>query len=235
MPVKNQRCIDCIHCSIRGFSIFNVLSPEETIYLQGKKTHVTLNAGEILFKEGQYPSGFYIITSGKLKVSKFGHEGREQILRFAKEGNIAGYRISDEAYTCTATALTDMHLCFIRNEVIQSLFKNNPELTYQFMKVLAEDLKTSDAKLMKFAQKSVRERVAESIILLADIYGTEEDGATLNIILKRDEFAGIAGTIRETATRFLSEFNESHIIELTGKKIKILDLNKLQKVANAEF
>lgn len=232
---KHLPCTDCLHCTSREHSIFDILNTDELNFLQSRKGHLILNNGELLFKEGQYPSGFYIITKGKIKISKFGLEGREQILRFAREGNIVGYRVSEEAYTCTATAISEVHVCFLKNEVVLTLFKNNYELAVRFMKLLADDLKDSDSKLMHLTQKSVRERIAESILLLADIYGTEEDGATLNVVLKRNELAGIAGTIRETAIRFLSEFNESRMIELTGKKIKILDMQKLQQTANASF
>lgn len=194
-----------------------------------------LNAGEILFKQGQYPAGLYIVTSGKIKISKFNSEGREQILQFIKEGDLVGYRsfVCQESYTCTATALTHVDLCFLKDDIVLSLFKRKPELYFRFMKLLAKDLKDSEEQLMHIAQKSVRERVAESLLLLANVYGTEEDGLTLNVTLKREELAGIAGTIRETATRFLYELRDSHIIQLSGKKIKILDRQGLEKSANA--
>ncbi len=233
--LSNHQCTDCHHCTTRVFSIFHVLNIDETSYLQSQRTHILLKSGETLFHEGQYPSGFYIVTKGKIKISKTGIEGREQILRFAKEGNIVGYRISNDAYTCTATAITDLHLCFIKNEVVQHLFKKNPDLVFQFLRVLADDLKDSDSKLLHLSQKNVRERVAESLLLLSEIYGTEADGCTIDVVLKRDELAGIAGTIRETATRFLYEFKDAKLIELNGKKIKILDLEMLQKTANTAF
>ena len=56
----------------------------------------------------------------------------------------------------------------------------------------------------------------------------------LQILLNRtrEEIANLVGTATETAIRLLSEFNKDHIIELTGKKIKILDAHKLVKTAN---
>lgn len=234
MTCKHGKCGDCVHCAAREGSVFNILNAEEATYLQGRKSCLKLNHGEILFKEGQYPAGIYIITSGKIKISKFGPEGREQILQFVKEGDIVGYRsfVCQESYTCTATAITDVSLCFLKDDVVMSLFKRRPELNLRFMKLLAKDLDYSEQHLVQIAQKSVRERVAESLLLLAKVYGTEEDGSTLNIVLKRDELAGIAGTIRETATRFLYELQDSNIIQLHGKKIRILDLTKLERTAN---
>lgn len=230
-------CQDCLHCSTRIHSLFSVLNSEEIAILQKQKTHVTLDCGETLFKEGQYPPGFYIITKGKLKYSKFGFEKREQIIRFAKEGDVVGYRsfIGEESYNCTAIAISEVCLCFLKHDLIQQLFKSNSDLPFQFMKVLANDLKTSETKILHLTQNTVRERIAESILLLAEFYGTEDDGITINVSLKRDELAGIAGTIRESAIRTLYEFNESNIIELTGKKIIILDAQKLQRIANASL
>lgn len=227
-------CMDCNHCSVRKDSILSILNSEALAELQKAKSHLVFNYGELIFKEGQYPSGFYIITKGKIKISKFGYEGREQIMRFAKEGDIVGYRalISEEKYSCSASAINETHLCFIPNEMIKYQIRNHPELAIRFMKLLANDLKTAEENALKIAQKTVRERVAESILLLKEIYGFEDDGSTLNINLKRDEIAGIAGTVRETATRLLYEFRESQIIELSGKKIKILNLQKLTYTAN---
>lgn len=235
MSHRKNICIDCHHCSTRPHSVFNVLNTEELIDLQNRKTHLVYNYGEMIFKEGQYPSGVYIITKGKIKISKLGFGGREQIVRFAKEGDMVGYRalIGEEIYSCSATAISEVHLCFLKQELINSQIKSNPGLAIQFMKLLAKDLKTSEVKSMNMAQKSVRERVAESILLLIEMYGIENDGLTLNVTLKRDELAGIAGTVRETATRFLAEFSESQMIELSGKKIKILDFKKLQNTANS--
>lgn len=120
-------------------------------------------------------------------------------------------------------------------EFISKSLKNNPELASRFMKRLATDLRHAEEKAVQMAQKTVRERVAKALLLLKEVYGYEDDNATLNIDLKREELAGLAGTVRETATRFLSEFTESQIISLSGKKIRILDLQKLIHSANQSW
>lgn len=234
---KNYICTECNHCSIRQDSIFDALNPEEVTQLEKEKSHLVFNYGELIFKEGQFPSGMYIVTKGKVKVSKFGFEGREQIMRFAKEGDILGYRamVSEEQYSCSALAVTETQLCFVSRKFINQAVRNNPDLGFNFMKLFARDLKIAEEKSLQLAQKTVRERVAESILILAEVYGLEKDNSTLKIILKRDEIASIAGTVRETATRFLSEFCDDNIIIMDGKKIKILDINRLSKKANSSF
>lgn len=234
---RNYTCIECNRCSIRQDSIFNALTCDEAIELQKEKSHLIFNYGELIFKEGQFPSGIYIVTKGKVKVSKYGFEGREQIMRFAKEGDILGYRamVSEEQYSCSALAVTETELCFVSRKFINQTIRNNPDLGFNFMKLFARDLKTAEEKSLQLAQKTVRERIAESILILIEVYGLEEDNSTLKIILKRDEIASIAGTVRETATRFLSEFCDDNIIIMDGRKIKILDINRLAKKANSSF
>jgi CRP/FNR family transcriptional regulator, polysaccharide utilization system transcription regulator len=234
---RHNMCKECSHCSVRADSIFNVLSQDEIIALQKAKGHLIYNYGELIFKEGQYPSGMYIVTKGKVKVSKYGFEGREQIMRFAKDGDILGYRalVSEEPYSCSATVVSETHLCFFPGDFIHKSIQNNPDLGKNFIKLLAQDLKCAEEKSLQMAQKTVRERVAESILTLKEVYGFEEDNTTLNINLKRDEIASIAGTVRETATRLLSEFCDDNIIFMDGRKIKILDINRLVKNAKSSF
>ena len=231
---KVNDCVECNKCDSRKISVFSVLPPEKIDELMSSKSILVFYYGELIFKEGQYPSGIYILNKGKVKISKYGYEGREQIVRFAREGDVLGYRtlLSADRYACSASAIEESHVCYISSEVFFKLVREFPELSLKFMNLLAIDLKNAEEKAMRMAQKTVRERVAESILILKEIYGFEEDGTTLNINLKRDEIAGIAGTVRETATRFLSELNESHIISLSGKKIRILDMKKLIRSAN---
>jgi CRP/FNR family transcriptional regulator len=99
------------------------------------------------------------------------------------------------------------------------------------MKVLSDELKKAEEKITHLAQKPVRERVAETILFLKETYGLDADNH-VNVLLTREEIANLVGTATETAIRLLSEFNKDHIIELSGKKIKILDQNKLIKTAN---
>lgn len=232
-----SHCLDCDQCSARRDSVFHALSLDETMKLQEKKNHLVFNYGELIFKEGQLPSGIYVVSKGKVKIFKCGFEGREQIIKFARPGDIIGYRsvISGERYTCSASAISEAHLCLLPLEFIIGSLKNNRELGFRFMKLLATELGHAEDKAVQMAQKTVRERVAEALLLLREVYGYEDDNITLNIDLKREELAGLAGTVRETATRFLSEFTESRIISLSGKKIRILNLQKLIHNANQSW
>jgi CRP-like cAMP-binding protein len=99
------------------------------------------------------------------------------------------------------------------------------------MKSICGDLKESDVHMVDMAQKSVKERLAGTLIYLEENFGVETDG-TLRLQLSREELAGMIGTATESCIRLLSELNKSNLIELVGKRIKIVDKNKLHRLAD---
>ena len=98
------------------------------------------------------------------------------------------------------------------------------------MKSVCGDLKDADDHMVNMAQKTVRQRLVETLIYLEETFGKNEDGS-LHIQLSREELAGMIGTATESCIRLLSELNKSELIELSGKKIFIADKNKLKRFA----
>lgn len=192
--------------------------------------------GEIIFKEGTSPLGLYWINKGKVKLSITGEDGKEQIIRLANEGDLMGYRalLSGGMYHATAVPLEGCELSFISKETFLEVLKKDSALSFEMMKLLSDDLKNAETQITHLAQKPVRERLAEAVLFLKETYNFEEDHQTINVMLTREELANIVGTATETAIRLLSEFKHDGIIDLIGKKIKILDLARLVKTANIQ-
>ena len=138
--------------------------------------------------------------------------------------------VSDEPANLSAIALEDMEVCFIPKSEILNFFNKNNQFSLGMMKSICGDLKESDLHVVSMAQKTVKNRLAETLIYLQESFGKNADN-TLRIQLSREELAGMIGTATESCIRILSEFNKSGLIELVGKKIAIKDLNKLKKVA----
>ncbi len=231
---KKQLQPECQFCEARFKSVFCDLNDEDLNLLNLSKGCNTFKKGQLIFNEGGFPHGLFCVNSGKIKIAQSGDEGKEQIVRFAKDGDILGYRtlLSGDKYSCSATALDDTSICFIPKDTFFKLIAKNANLSMEIMKLLAHDLKNAERKITDLAQKPVRERMAEALLFLKETYGYESDNATINVSLSREEIANIAGTARETATRLLSEFKDDGIVELVGKKIKILNHQKLVKTAN---
>jgi CRP-like cAMP-binding protein len=84
--------------------------------------------------------------------------------------------------------------------------------------------------MVSMAQKTVKQRLAETLLYLHDTFGKNDD-ETLKIQLSREELAGMIGTATESCIRLLSDFNKLGLIALTGKKIILKNVNGLRKIA----
>jgi CRP/FNR family transcriptional regulator len=151
----------------------------------------------------------------------------------AHDGDLLGYRalLTNERYNASAVALDDCSLCFIPRDTFFSILKNNPGLSFEIIKMLSVELRKAEQKITDLAQRPVRERMAEALLFLKETYGLEADNAAINVVLSREDIANLVGTATETAIRLLSEFKHDGIVEFVGKKIKILDPDKLIKTA----
>ncbi len=223
----------CEQCMIRELNSLKELTKEELVRISHCKTVKTIKKGEILFDEGEHINGVFCIKSGVCKVSKISQNGREQIVHLTKKGNLLGERslISNETANLKATALNDMEVCFIpRNEIIKDL-KDNSNFSFDFLKRMANSLKNTDNALVDLAQKSVKQRMAITLLYLEDTFGVNENGA-INIRLSRDDIAGIVGTSIESTIRLLSTFNKNGYIKLQNKSIILLDKKCLKNLSD---
>ncbi len=232
--MKGHDIIDCHTCKFRMRSVFSDLSPEELELINESKTCSIYKKGQIVFHERAYPHGLFCVNEGKIKLVRAGTDGKEQIVHLAKNGDVMGYRalLSGDKYSCSAVTMEDSSLCFIPKTVFTGMVEKSPRLALQMIRLLSNELKQAEKNITNFTQKPVKERLAQSLLLLKETYGFEEDNQTLNIAVTREEIANIAGSTRETVARTLSELNEDKVVELNGKKIKILQFKKLVDIAN---
>lgn len=225
---------DCLQCGSRSRSVFCDLYAGDLEEINSAKDTGFFKKGQLIFSEGSRPRGLFCINTGKVKVYKMGDEGKDQILHLSKPGDILGYRaiLSGDLYSCSASALEDSSVCFIPQSLFRSLVEKNVNLSLQIIKLLSTELKSAEKHITDIAQKPVRERVAEVLLLLKETFGMSADGKTINAILTREEIANIAGTATESCIRILSELKNDKIIELKGKNIILLNLPMLVKTAN---
>ncbi|ANO48663.1 Crp/Fnr family transcriptional regulator [Flavobacterium columnare] len=196
------------------------------------KTSYTIKKGEPIFEEGEMTNGVFCIKDGICKMTKLSTNGKDQIVKLVKAGELLGQRsmISEEPANLSAVALEDMEVCFVPKSEILKFFNQNNQFSMNVMKTICGDLKEADDHMVSMAQKSVKERLAETLIYLEETFGNNEDGS-LRIQLSREELAGIIGTATESCIRLLSELNKQELISISGKKIAIKNKNQLRKMA----
>jgi CRP-like cAMP-binding protein len=221
----------CEQCIVRQFSSLKALNKEELLKMAECKTSYVIKKGEPIFEEGEVINGIYCVKEGVSKLSKLSENGKDQIVKLVKPGELLGQRsmISDEPANLSAVALEDMEVCFIPKSEVMQFFTQNNQFSMNVMRAICDDLKDADDHMVNMAQKTVRQRLIETLIYLEETFGKNEDGS-LHIQLSREELAGMIGTATESCIRLLSELNKSDYIELTGKKITLLDKNKLKRL-----
>ncbi|MCU0362680.1 MAG: Crp/Fnr family transcriptional regulator [Bacteroidales bacterium] len=223
----------CNKCALESGSLFKHLSPDEIITINFEKDFRQYRRGDILYQEGNRISGFYCIHSGIIKVYKTGLDGKEQIIRFAKAGDYIAYRsvLSNEPACTSAKVIEDCQVCFIPSEILVSLIKTNPEYALELLKLACHELGEANSFITDIAQKTVRERLAEVLLFLVHDFGIDEQ-QYLKVSLTREELANIVGTATESVIRLLSEFKTDKLVELNGRKIRILNERGLEKISN---
>lgn len=223
----------CKKCSLESGSIFKYLTPEEVETINFEKDFRKYKRGDILYQEGNRISGFYCINSGIIKVFKTGFDGKEQIIRFAKTGDIIAYRsvLSNEVACTSAKVLEDCQVCFIPSEILISFIKTNSTYALELLKLACHELGEANSFITNIAQKTVRERLAEILLFLVNDFGIDEQ-QFLNISLTREELSNIVGTATESVIRLLSEFKSDKLVEIKGRKIKILNTKGLELISN---
>lgn len=223
----------CEQCIVRQFNSLKHLSKEELVRMSACKTSKIIKKGEFLFEEGEHINGIFCIKDGVCKVSKMSENGKNQIVNLIKRGDLIGERslISDEVSNLNAVALQDMEVCFIPKDEIITDLEKNPNFTMDVLKTMAISLKNADNLIVDMAQKSVKQRLAETLLNLQDKFGVTNEN-TIDIHLSREDISNIIGTATESAIRLLSDLKKRKIILFKGKEISILDKKELEKIAH---
>lgn len=230
MQERNYNADDCID---NPKSVFTVLTPKEKEFLKQNYSCAFFKKGEIIFKEGDKPMGLMILAEGKVKIFKEGVGGREQIVRMAKPVGFIGYRalFAEEKHTATAVAIEDCVSCILDKESVFRVMRSNADLSMSIIQSFASELGFSNDRTVTLTQKHIRGRLAESLIFLKDTYGYEDDSKTIKIYLSREDVANLSNMTTSNAIRTLSTFAQEEVIAIDGRKIRILDLQKLERIS----
>ena len=194
-----------------------------------KKHSFKCKKGHQFILEGAPLQGLYFIYQGKAKTVKTGIYGREQIVRFAQEGDIVGFRGfgTSNRYLIGAYAIEDTILCNFSNEVMMEILQNVPEFTFDMMLFYAEELNKSENNVRKIAHMSVRERVVDTLLYIHRKFGQSND--YINVVLSRRDITDLARTTEEQVIRVISSLKKEGLIKIEGKKIGLVKIPALRK------
>lgn len=192
----------------------------------------TFRRGQIIFSEGEEGNGFYVVISGRVRIFKVSPEGKEQILHIFGPGEPFGEVpvFAGEHFPASAQALEPSRIFFFPRESLVGLIKRNPSLALNMLAILSKRLRRFTALIDDLSLKEVPGRVAAYLLYLSE----QKKGSTdLELSITKTQLAGLLGTIPETLSRILAKMTAQRLINLDGPRIRILDLEGIQDLAES--
>ena len=224
--------IRCENCILRQFNALGAMNKEELKQVSDSKITKKIRKGGAIFEEGDKLNGVYCVRSGVSKLLKLGPNGKEQIVKFATRGEVMGqcFVIAEESTNLSAVAVSDMEVCFVPKEYVNTTLHQNPNFALEVLRHMAHDLKEADDVIVNMSQKTVKQRIAEAFLYLKNNFGENEEGF-LTLTLSREDIANVVGTATESAIRVISEFKKKGLIYTLGKQVAIKNEQKLKGLA----
>jgi len=210
--------------------LFKGLPEDQLKEIQKIAEVIDFNKGKIIFLEKDKVTGFYVVASGKIKISKISMEGKEKILHIFGPGEPFGEVpvFTGQPYPANAEAISKTRLIFFQKEAFINLISNNPFLSLNMLGVLSKRLRQFTIHVENLSLKEVPGRIAAYLVLLSE---EQENNDMVMLDVSKGHLASLLGTIPETLSRIFSKMKNRNMIEVNGRNIKLLDLNGLKELA----
>lgn len=231
--LRDTGSLTCINCRKKKLSLFNDLNFEELAVLEDKRYQLEYKAGEKIYRAGAKPSGLFCLNQGKVKITKRGVNGSEQIVALKKPVDFIGFRalMGEHNYLSSAIAIEDCTICVIDKIDFFKIISNNSHLAFKIIRLFARELNEMDLRMINLTQKHIRARLADALLLINEVYGTYPENGPLDVSLKRADLAALANMTTANAIRVLASFAKENVIEINRRKIKINNHKALQAIS----
>ncbi len=198
-------------------------------YLNNNRKINTYKSGEIIYDEGNHANNIYLIKKGVVKSHKIDEFGKELITKIYKSDEFFGYTSFTEniPYLESATAMEKCEIISISKDDLKKILKQNHKITLEFIHLLTDNLIEFKEQLLQMAYGSVKKKTANTILQFTEKIQNKTVGT---IKISRSDLASVAGIATESLIRTLSSLKKEGLIEIEGRNITVLDLEKLKRV-----
>ncbi len=214
----------------RNLSLFKDLSDAEFRELAPYLAGGSYRKREAVFSEGEPPEWLYLVLSGKVKITRLSHDGKEIILEVISPGDIFGgvAVIRGFPYPANAVAMEATEVLKVSRKNLMRIVDRFPNVMYCMALQLGDRMKSSHDSLKNIALERVEARIAALLLKLARKVGVKrKDGILIDMRLTKQDVADMVGTTVETSIRTFSKFKKQELIAETGGKFLIRDKDGL--------
>ncbi|HOJ71313.1 MAG TPA: Crp/Fnr family transcriptional regulator [Syntrophorhabdaceae bacterium] len=215
--------------SIRYIPLFKGLPDRQIEELSRIAIRYSFLKDRIIFSEGDEADGFYVLISGRVKIYKLSKEGKEQILHIVEAqepfGEVPAF--AGKRFPAHAEAIEDSITLFFPRDAIVQLIKNDPSLALNMLALLSLRLRQFTVLVEDLSLKEVPQRLAAYILLIGEREKTDE----IELNINKKQLASLLGTIPETMSRILGKMVSKGLIDVQGRRIKLIDKKALEELA----
>ncbi|MBZ0157787.1 MAG: Crp/Fnr family transcriptional regulator [Alphaproteobacteria bacterium] len=219
---------------LKKLPIFSTLSDEEIKEIQAYVIPGKYRKKEDIFAEGDPPDWFYLLVSGKVKITKLSHDGREIILELISDQDFFGgfAVLKGFPYPANAVAMEDSEIIKISRVNLLKIIDRFPHIMYDITSSLGDRIREFHDTLKNIALERVEARIAALLVKLADKAGEKlnQKDTVINMRLTKQDIAEMVGTTVETTIRVMSRFKKAGLVADESGKIVIKDLEALKAV-----
>ena len=186
--------------------------------------------GQAVFSEGEDAAGFYVVISGMVKIFKLSPEGKEQILHFAGPGESFGEvpMFAGGHFPAHAEAIEKSRIFFFPRALFLEMIRKDPSLAMNMLAELSRHLRRFARLVEELSLKEVPGRLAAYLVYLS---GRENNSGELELNITKGQLASLLGTIPETISRILGKMSAQGLIQVQGRRIRILDRRALEELS----
>ena len=198
------------------------------------KRRQSVNKNNFLFRIGENLKSVYAIRSGSFKTYLTNANGVEQIVGFSLPGELLGMdAISEGEHSCSAKALETSNVCEIPFDRLESLARDIPNLQHQLLRLMSKEIQQDQNLMLLLAQMPAETRLASFLLSMSERLTKRGYASTeFNLSMSRGDIANLLGMAVETISRLFSHFQDDGLLEVERKHIRVLDMDKLRKLAN---
>ena len=213
---------------LNAIACLNYLTDDEKNELVNNKTDINFSAGETIVKRGVLVSNVLFVTKGLVKIEMV-NDKKLFTIGIVEPNCFIGIIccFAFKKFDFTATALEDSKVSFIDKEVFEKFVKTNGDFSLALIKHMSGVANGIFHRMARLSQKNIDGALSILLLEFVEIYNSK----TFTLPVVRKELADMLGYSKESVINTLSKFNKEGIINVSDRKIEILDLKKLEQIS----
>lgn len=227
MSEREQSAVELL----KSVALFSDLDDAELERFSHVAVPRTFPAGTRVFHEGDSSDACYIVKEGSFRVTREHSDGRAITLATLGPGEIFGElaMLDGDRRSASAESLTDGELLALPANDVRSLLARHPEIALKLVAGLVRRLRAANVRLSRQSFQTVPSRVAGILAQLSrEAQDGQGEGAEVTIKMNQTDLAQLAGTSRESVSRFLAELERAGVVRSGRGRVTVLDPPKLR-------